>query len=251
MAEIPDAASAKVPCKVCRGDIPYDATKCTHCDSAQGKPCDVCGERLLYDAIHCNACDSYQNLRRYLPASAAWLSLVLAVIAVLSAVIPATFYVLDRHSKTAFTVTYADADTIYVSVSNTGRRPSTVRRYRLEFGGLPIEKAPLKPVEGDKRMGVIGTGIERIGLTTSGLLPKKKTGTQQYYTKTEIESLLKDAVVTLWIDVEESNSSPGEYRSVPESLQAGRICQFIMRKVPDNVQHEPNDPPTGCVSLEH
>jgi hypothetical protein len=142
---------------------------------------------------------------------------VAAFIGVISAVIPAGSYFLERNSHTRFKVTSADDLHIYLKAWNTGRQPSTLVGYRLRFQNqLPIKDVTLQLRADDVvgAMNVIAPGKPvKIGLTMTGpeSLEIVPTADEAQNTKDKIAKVLGSQPVVLEIDVEESDDPRGGF----------------------------------------
>lgn len=97
-----EADVADVTCRQCRCEIPAGAKLCSHCSS-------------------------YQDWRGYLPISSTVLALLVALISVVSATLPAAVAAL-HHPNSAVKIAspVINGDDIYLVVSNTGDRPAAI-----------------------------------------------------------------------------------------------------------------------------
>lgn len=143
------------------------------------------------------------------------------------------------HTKTAFAVLGTDGDSIIVKASIAGPklRWSKLIDYRVSFGDLPIEDAPLKLVKGEETEAVvtsISSGLIR--LTVPGLRGRCRAPQEEdlpdRYDKEEIMSQIPAQPATLTINVRESN---GEIRKLNETVPIAAIKGFILRHLPDHV----------------
>ena len=91
--------------------------------------CDTCREPIRADALKCIKCDSYRDWRRFLPASASTLALVIALISVISSLGPGILRMIEGE-RSALTVSYVAPmnDGILLLASNPGTRPAIVHR---------------------------------------------------------------------------------------------------------------------------
>jgi hypothetical protein len=200
-------AVAMHECRSCTTSIPASELRCSFCLT----DCPTCGEPMPVKARRCNKCSCYRDIRRLIPMTSSVFSTITAMFAVFALLSTQYLNYLNRESKTSISFTGADTRVIYVHVANSGRKASTLRAYRLRFGGLPIETERLVLLNGDSRevKSVIPAGGEaRIGLLVRGLTPgrKNQAGVERYSAE-EIHRLTDTAQVTLEIDVEESNGS--------------------------------------------
>ncbi len=91
--------------------------------------CRVCREPIDPKAIRCNACNSYQNWRRYFGFSAVVLSLLVALISVISAVGPQIIGLLSPWgSRLEVKSYYFSTDAISLIVENNGNKPGHIGR---------------------------------------------------------------------------------------------------------------------------
>jgi hypothetical protein len=257
------AAPAKTKCLACGEDVNDGAKMCGKCKFPLGdvQPCRNCGRLMPQAASFCNECKSYKKLR-YFPVLATVVALFAALIGVISALIPAVSYFLDRDSHTTFKVTSSDKDHVVLKAWNTGRKPSTLIGYRLIFNSLPAKEMILDLSHSDKleAKNVIAPGTPvKIALTNPlpTMIPQRRRGKQ--YTQPEFDDLrkkpLSDLSMTLEIDVEESNDAgsgdlcplflplslmeygswyvvwPRQVHTRSDVFQADRIQEFIEQKM--------------------
>ncbi len=211
------------------GEIPKSAIVCPECNiSRERRECLTCGESMPTSARYCNQCKSYRDWRRFIPITSVAYSGLSTLFAVLALFITHYANFQNRESKTSISFTGADASIVYIHVLNTGRKPSTLRAYRLKFDKLPIETARLVLAgDGHEVKSVIPAGGEaRIGLRVSGLILRDDP-TEKPYSAAEINQIVDAEQVTLEIDVEESNGS--FVRSV--SFEAFQIRALIQNKL--------------------
>jgi len=257
------AIQGMTPCFACGEAMPKSAKMCSKCKFPMGEvqQCVNCRRLIPYRASFCNECKSYQKLR-YFPVSATVIALFAAFIGVISAVIPAFSYFLERDSHTRFKVTSSDKDHIVLKAWNTGRKPSTLVGYRLIFNKLPDKEKMLDLSHTDKleARNVIAPGAPvKIALTNLSpeMILERRRGKQ--YAPSEIIELrkkpLSDLSMTLEIDVEESNDAgtgsfwplpvpgslseigfwyflwPRQVHTLSDTFQADRIQEFIQQKM--------------------
>jgi|SRR5690349_4183548 len=141
---------------------------------------------------------------------------------------------LCRPSRTSVDGARANEQAITARIVNTGPKSSTLVGQRLKFGKLPVEDAALwldngmsatiKPFEGrDVRM------------TAFGLMPKCGAD-GRYLSKFEIEPLLGPQIITLEVDVRESDDAPGRPSRRVVAIPAARLKPFVGKKVPSRVR---------------
>ena len=152
-------------------------------------------------------------------------------------------------SETSITMMNASDDTIFVNVSNTGGKPSTLLEYRLNFGTLPVENRTLRPVDEDRSKAVIPPGATvPIRLTVLGLRTRVRSDTEpERFTKAEIDQLMNGQEVTLEIDIRESNDprpghlwnliKPRKIHTAVDTFAVERIHEFVIYWLPDHDVH--------------
>lgn len=92
------------------------------------KPCKVCGEGIKLSAKKCVHCDSYQDWRSGLGPSTSVLSLLVALVAVLTAAVPVIHDGLTaKNSALILSYQAVDQGHITLLVTNQGVRPGSVR----------------------------------------------------------------------------------------------------------------------------
>jgi hypothetical protein len=238
-SDSPAPATKTKKCLVCREEMDADASLCKTCKSAQGPQCVICKQRIPDGAQRCNECDAYQNWRSHFPFITTVLSLILAMIAVSSAVVPAAFYLADRNSDTQLRVTGASEDQIFVKVWNAGKKPSNLASYHLRFNGrMPINETTLHPSDKDQESAksvIAPGGAVEIKLEA----PVEGLETLPPYENADIGKLIANQPVTLRINVEESNDPrPGlccwiarrDSHPREHTFPAQLISRFISRK---------------------
>lgn len=140
---------------------------------------------------------------------------------------------LFRPSRTWITAVQADKQAIIAHVVNKGPKSATLVGQRLKFGTLPIKDAELrldKPAQA-----TIAPGEERdVSLTVFGLVPKCGADGRRP-NKFEIEPLLGQQLITLEVDVQESDDAPGRPSRRVAAIPAARLKSFVGKKVPGRV----------------
>lgn len=95
--------------------------------SANTKPCRVCSEEIKKSAIKCVHCDSYQDWRSKLTFSSTVLSLLVALVSVLTAAIPVfKDAITPKNSSLTLAFQGANANTLSLLVANQGIRPGSI-----------------------------------------------------------------------------------------------------------------------------
>ncbi len=119
------------------------AVICPQCKFTQdSKTCKICQKAMPKKADYCNECKSYQDWRRHIPGSQVTLSLLIALVAVLTPAVTVVNWILDYPSHTSAALVTADAGKIVLIVWNTGRKPSAVTRCQLLYSGVGIQDVP-------------------------------------------------------------------------------------------------------------
>ena len=174
----PDQSCRIVRCRFCRHVLPELALKCTKCSSWQ------------------------HGWRAAIPLTDASLSMLLALISVLTVVVPLVMRTLSHESSTRVAVVAADTSgNLQVTFSNVGGRPSVLRSYRIDFLGegsilpsseltLRTPKAALLEKQTDATVDLFGA--EPIPLETSR--------------QAELDRWINSGVVRLTVCVKESSS---------------------------------------------
>ena len=197
-------------------------------------PCTHCKEPLKAGANFCNACRHYQDWRRFFFFSGTILTQLTTLFTVVGGLFAAGVYVYTHlaHSHTSITFAGANDNEIFVHVSNTGWRPSTLRGYRLRFDELPIVDAPLDLVAADMReIGAVPARTTiKFALTTTGL--RARSG--EVAKRKTLESLSGHSA-KLEIDIQESSDPPGgPWQVRSERFSAERIRDLLEEKLPDD-----------------
>ncbi len=242
-------------CIVCKQWLPKGAIFCKDCKAPQqGKKCVICKQPLPKGAKRCNACTSYRSAwLRWLPLVASTFSMLFWMVGACTGVRTAVVYLHDRESDTKFKVTGDDVKSgleIYLKAWNTGRKASSLARYRLKFdGALPIKDAVLRLGDKDqqKAANVIAAGGSApitLALYTNDELHRKDDASAQdavAFQNDLADKIAKHAAITLEIDVEESDDpSSGFWRFWPWSklrqhhiredhFEARLIKEFILK----------------------
>lgn len=200
----------RTTCQTCKADLPKPgATFCRECYSWQVPKCDVCQQQLPEGAKRCNGCGTYKKgFLSHLPLSQDVLTLLVALVAVISPLITGVLYSYDRQSHTKFRVGGADDKHVYVKVWNTGRQPSKLLGYHLSLKntGLHDETVELDLSDEDRKHGndVIALGQPvTIGLVSADPNWLPNPGHTEGFTSDEFKKY-DGKPASLNIDVEES-----------------------------------------------
>ena len=149
-----------------------------------------------------------------------------AVLALIVALAALAIYQ-HRPSRTMVRFDHATQNFIVLRVENSGAFPSQLTGYRLKFQDVPLENTELRMLRTERRSVEPGeVGLRNLLPSELELIP-----TLQFVEKQEIERRLAAGVVTLEVDVTESDeASP---RTRPERMPANEIGPFIRKWVPD------------------
>lgn len=132
------------PCPDCKREIDVDARRCKFCKCRQKmRPCVVCGGAIRKGTNYCNTCKSYQDFRKHFGVSTTVLSILTALIAVLTPAIHAVTDFFNRHSNTTVIVQEAYEEGVHVEFRNSGRTFSQIVKTQLIFDKF----VPLLPAE--------------------------------------------------------------------------------------------------------
>jgi hypothetical protein len=102
------------------------------------KSCRICAEEIKWAATQCIHCKSYQDWRSTLGFSTTVLSLLVALVSVLTVALPVfKAAVTPKNSALTYTVQGSTEGRIFVLVSNLGNRPGSVAHAALNLDGVP------------------------------------------------------------------------------------------------------------------
>lgn len=126
-------------CVACRQPISAGAAICTECNAYQraAKSCRSCGCLIPREATVCRQCRSAQGIRGLVAIGQLTLSLMLSLVAVTAAVGPSLLDSLFDSSKTNFLIIQFDEtdDSLVILATNSGRRPSYLKKVVVDLGG--------------------------------------------------------------------------------------------------------------------
>jgi hypothetical protein len=144
-----------VNCISCRLPILADAEVCTSCKALQhGDSCGACGAMIAVGSRRCPECSSWQNWRRFFSGLETTFALVLALFSVVGAAAPVVIGYFTNYSETSIRIlggheydkgTPEAEWTIAVLIMNNGKRMSFIDSARIEFDGMDIRPAALRP----------------------------------------------------------------------------------------------------------
>jgi len=186
--------------------------------------CPVCGHPMPAAGRKCTECDEWRGWRRFVPASQTGLSLMLALISIVSIVGPLFIRWMWPHSETHVYIVTSDENELQAAVSNVGRRPAVLRSYWVSFDraefpektemGLTYGKSVLMPDEHD---------IVRLNLRQFEI-PKSR--------KQEIADWIETGHVTLRVSVKESNNvKQGDETLRQDVIEARYLKDWIMSHI--------------------
>jgi len=205
-----------------------DAVEKPAATSAEAKssdvPCPVCAQPMPAKGRKCTNCDEWRGWRRFVPASATGLSLVLALISIVSIVGPPFIRWMWPHSETHIYIVSGDESELEAAISNIGRRPAVMRSYSVSFDqaafpkttamGLIKGKMVFMPDEHD----TVHLNLKQFAIPVSR--------------RAEIVSWIKTGHVTLVASVKESNNlKPGEETSRQDVIEASALEDWIMSHI--------------------
>lgn len=103
------------------------------------KECIACGSDIVHFASVCKECGTSQSWMRYLKSSHIVLSLLVALIAILSFAIPKyqEMRISDTSSVSA-EFAFADSSRAYVIISNHGKRPALIKEVSIKLGDYAL-----------------------------------------------------------------------------------------------------------------
>lgn len=217
----------KTNCVACDSEIPGDADTCSICTFKQTPTfCVNCKKRIPVSAKLCSVCKTYQRWWRFLSEFTTALPAV-ALAAMVSGVWTAGTYLYDRNSHTNFKFISANANVVYLTVWNTGQKPSALLGGRLSFGGLPIDDVALLLPDIDVRQAKTVIHKDDRALIALNVSPFLGLHNGKYaYTKQEVNDKLKSQKVTLYLYV---NESDGETVAPSDVVTVNRLQEFIMK----------------------
>ena len=129
-----------------------------HTNLGDTKPCKVCGEPIKRVARVCVHCNNYQNWRSELNISGTVLSLLVALLSVLTVLVPVIKEALTiKNSSLSFAFQGATDTTISVLSTNQGARPGSV--------GYPVKLSVIARDEGGA--GMIGHSVGPLSLSNA------------------------------------------------------------------------------------
>lgn len=106
-----------------------------HSDATDQKACSLCAERIPAAAIKCRHCDGYQGRWFFLNLSAPVLSLLVALVSILSLALPTLISAVRHpHSDVRVAFQYFEDGTAYFVASNGGTRAGSVGEVYLDYG---------------------------------------------------------------------------------------------------------------------
>ena len=110
--------------------------------------CAVCRESILYGARKCTHCDSFQDFRRWINISSSVLALLVALVSVLSVVLPdVVAFFEEEYSETRADLHAIENVLVNIVATNVGTKPSVFSRCDLILHNGEAEefRATLEP----------------------------------------------------------------------------------------------------------
>ena len=102
--------------------------------SKSSKLCRVCANSIPAQASYCTHCESFQNWRRHLQLGQATLPMLVALVAVLSTLVPPAMQLLSRpNSRLVVSGLSASAGALNLTFSNLGDRPAVIDQVVLAY----------------------------------------------------------------------------------------------------------------------
>jgi len=209
--------------------IPDSALRCPQCKAFQnGQPCRSCGLPIAASAKRCPECRAFQNWRANIPGGEVVLAMIVSLISVLSAVLPAAYKAWNNRSDAYVRVIghALDGDgnaALLVLVGNNGGRPALVRGAHLVGKGLPIGKTPLTILDPTQEL-VLPTKPTMLRLTTLDInTPAKRDA---------LLALLPQGTITVSLDVEETGRLGGRFvRQQSDEAKGAEIEELVRKRV--------------------
>lgn len=196
-------SSGQTPCCSCLTPIQNGALKCPHCDSLQDgvawARCIVCKGAIHSGAQKCIHCESFQDWRSHFGFSAVVLSLLVALISVITASVPVLQRVATPNlADVRYAIVGCSTDDIRVLASNVGNRVAILTDARFEYivDNQRKNSFPLQ-VQGQNHV-LAPTQWVELTLTPADdrLLPKNSVGTRcEYRVTLKVRSLENDAAL--------------------------------------------------------
>jgi hypothetical protein len=113
------------------------ADSCNNTFQTATRPCINCAEEIKTSARQCIHCKSFQDWRAAFGVSTPVLSLLVALVSVLTVAVPVLVEsITPENAKIEFTVQGSTSETIFVLVSNRGNRPGSVAHGALTLDGI-------------------------------------------------------------------------------------------------------------------
>jgi len=183
-------------------------------------------------ALRCNECNTYKKYRR-LPIWTAFASTITGPLALITAIISLSVVFYEARSHTRFKMGTADDEFIHVKVWNTGKKPSALVRYRLQFDNLPGKEVVLVLKAEDvaaSRDVVVSPAPVDLSLAVPDWTHLPDDIKANQFTKDEVTGLPgweSSQPMTLIIDVQESSDDAGGHHEGKDHFLSGRISRFI------------------------
>jgi hypothetical protein len=125
------------------------------------KRCKICAEEINRNATICIHCKSYQDWRSAFGFSTTALSLIVALVSVLTVALPVMKDVITpKNSYLTYTVQGSTQNSVYVLISNLGSRPGSITSAALYLDDNPAIILDLP--EGIAALQMIGPGMSEL-----------------------------------------------------------------------------------------
>jgi predicted nucleic acid-binding Zn ribbon protein len=163
-------------CVSCGLPIPPGAVRCKECKAYQkGRTCESCGASLPADARRCSECKKIQGWLSFAPQSEMALALILSIISVLSAVLPALYKAWNHRSRSYIRILgpAADGKSLLIAVGNDGSRPAVVQSLAMEFDGIRLENVPAMEILNREAQLILPEKSVVLQITVFDLVAKK------------------------------------------------------------------------------
>ncbi len=233
----------KKSCTTCGLGIPFAAIWCKECKAPQkADECRVCGAVIPRYAKVCNTCKSYQDWRRRIPGDQVALALLVAILSLLSTLLPQVIKFVNLRSRTSGFYLSSDIDepaskskersVMSIRLTNEGGRPARVEHVRIDFGTKELAQIRDFPILNRGNMVVPAGDKSDLKVFVHGL---SNTPT----TKLDIEKLataLCTAKTTIYVTVRERSRLFGtlepEKEIDPIEVPKNAARDWVLERVP-------------------
>lgn len=224
-----ECTSYQGECDACGMPIPENAKRCSGCKAFQdGRPCRSCGLTMPASAKRCPECKAFQNWRAFVPDNQVVLALLVSLISILSAVVPAAYKAWNNRSDAyvrviGHTVDNDSNPVLLVLVANNGGRPALIRGATLVGKGLPIGSTPLTILDPTQEL-VLPSKATMLRLTTLDInTPAKRDA---------LLALLPKGEITVSVEVEETGRLGRRFtRQQSDVAKGAQIEELVQKRV--------------------